>query len=529
MNRARRAPGNAFFLFGLAALLVSPAVRPGRATAGEDPPTPPGVALEDSLDLADSFAVADSVAAAFADSLAFADTLALADSLALADTLAPMRRADRRGPDRRTLRLELGASADITNERFYENESDSTFRVLSRKTITAPETRYAGVLFAGLEGTRGRRATRYELDNHLSLGDKVQRGASYLYWRSEPSPRWMFVIAPRLEARHDRTFGRDLSEWRGGATSRLRRSFGSSGNDVELGLAGDLVRAAGSGAEFVPDRDAAAASLAIGHAGAWDDGRAGVALTARSYPDSAARNHRELGFEARWRHAFEAGHWLALEGGAVRRRTVLPAPTTRDNLDEARIALEGDAHAGLAWSLIGRFEGEGLRFKIPDSTLYFDQTLLRGWLAPRYAPGPLTSLAAGLRVELLRSPIDPAEEYDDLGGAIELESFGHGAWWRLVPEAGRRTYRHEAQRGRFDPVGLHTNYTFIQLDLLADQGLGAGLRLRLLLTGRLERHTDPGDDSRSLYFSLDLRRLLSPRPSGAPVTASVAHPGRPGF
>src|SRR5260370_30859797 len=100
---------------------------------------------------------------------------------------------------------------------------------------------------------------------------------------------------------------------------------------------------------------------------------------------------------------------------------------------------------------------------------------------------------------------------------MECGGFGRGAGWRGGPAGGRRSYRHEAQRGRFDPVGLHTDYDFIGLDVLADQGLGAALRLRLLVSGRLERHTDPGDDSRSLYFSLDLRRLLSPGPSGAAV------------
>jgi hypothetical protein len=462
-----------------------------------------------------------------ADTLALADALALADTLALPGTPAPLPRAPSRGPDRRTLRLEVGGSADITNERYYEDESDSTFRVVGRKAITSPDTRVAGVLFAGLEGTRGQRATRYHLDNHLSLGDKIQRGASYLYWRSELSPGWMLVVAPRLEARHDRTFDRDLSEWRGGATSRLRRSFGSFGSDVELGLGGDLVRASGAGAEFIPNRDAATASLAIDHAGPWDEWRAATALTARSYPDSAVRNHRELGLEARWRRSFEGGQWFALEGSAVRRHAARSAPTTRDNLVEARLALEGEAQAGLSWALIGRFEGEGLRYDDPDSTLYFDQTILRGWLAPRYGPGALVSIAAGPRVELLTSPLDPAEAYRELGGAIEFESFGRGAWWRVVPGAGCRIYDHEAQRGRFDSVGLHTDYSFVQLDLLADQGLGAGLRLRMLLTGRLERHTDSGDDSRSLYFSLDLRRLLSPGPSGARVTESVARPRRP--
>ena len=531
-------------LCGLAALVMLLAAEPGHAPAGGEPTPRAGATLADSLELPRFPALTDSAAAALADSLAaaLADTLALADSLALADTLAvadSLALADtlaravlpstaRRGPDHRSLRLELGASTDITNERFYEDETDSTFHVLGRRAITTPEVRVAGVLFAGFEGTRDQRSTRYALDNHLSLGDKVQRASSWAYWRSEPAPRWVLAIAPRLEASHDRTFDRDLSEVRGGATSRLRRAFGDSGTGAELGLSGDVVRARGPGSEFVVDRNAATGSFAIEHAGLGDDWRAGVALTARSYPDSAVRNHREQGLAGRWRHTFEGGHWLELEAGGVRRRTVRESPTTRDDLDEARVALEGEAHAGLAWSWNARLEAEGLQYEVPDSTLYFDQTLLRAWLAPRYAAGPLVSLAAGPRIEWLSSPLDPAEAYGELGGAIEFESFGRGAWWRLVPAAGRRTYRHQALRGRFDPVGLHTDYSFVELDLLADQGLGAGLRLRLLVSGRLERHTYSGDDSRSLYFSLDLRRLLLPGPSGAAVATTTARLARPG-
>jgi hypothetical protein len=339
----------------------------------------------------------------------------------------------------------------------------------------------------------------------------------------------MLRVAPRLEARHDRTFGRDLSEWRGQAASRLRRRLGNAGTAAELGLAGDLVRAAGPGSSFVLDRNAATATLAIEHGGDADDWRLGAALTARSFPDSASRNHREQGLEARWRHSFDGGDALACEAGGVRRRTVEPAPTTRDDLLEGRLALEGEAHVGLAWSLTGRLEGEALQYEFPDSTLYFDQTVLRAAFAPRVSAGPFLSLAAGPRLEALRSPLAPAEEYLDLVGALEFESFLRGAWWRLSPAAGRRAYRREAQRGRFDPLGLHTDYTFVQLDVIADQGLGAAWRLRLLATGRLERHTDPGDDSRSLYFSLDLRRLLSPGSSASPVAATAVRSGRSGF
>ena len=73
--------------------------------------------------------------------------------------------------------------------------------------------------------------------------------------------------------------------------------------------------------------------------------------------------------------------------------------------------------------------------------------------------------------------------------------------------AGRRTYREAPSRPLSTPV-LHTSYDFYELDLVADQRLPAALRLRGLLDGRIEHHTEPADDTRSLYFSIDLRILF---------------------
>ena len=185
-----------------------------------------------------------------------------------------------------------------------------------------------------------------------------------------------------------------------------------------------------------------------------------------------------------------------------------PASTTRDDLYEERGAAELETRASEPWSLVARFEGEGIQYDRPDSVLYFDQTIARALLAPRWRPGPTSTLEAGPRAEILRSPLAPAEEYRELAGVFEVEIFGPGSWWRLATAAGRRRYERPALRRGFDPVGLHTDFGFVDLDLLVDRALAAGLRLRALLTARLERHADSGDDSRSLYFSLDLRRLL---------------------
>ena len=51
---------------------------------------------------------------------------------------------------------------------------------------------------------------------------------------------------------------------------------------------------------------------------------------------------------------------------------------------------------------------------------------------------------------------------------FEVEIFGPGSWWRLATAAGRRRYERPALRRGFDPVGLHTDFGFVDLDLLVD-------------------------------------------------------------
>ena len=57
-------------------------------------------------------------------------------------------------------------------------------------------------------------------------------------------------------------------------------------------------------------------------------------------------------------------------------------------------------------------------------------------------------------------------------------------------------------------IGLHSSYAFYEIDLLADQALPGSLRLRAYVDARLESHVDHTQDARSLYFSLDLRRIF---------------------
>jgi hypothetical protein len=109
---------------------------------------------------------------------------------------------------------------------------------------------------------------------------------------------------------------------------------------------------------------------------------------------------------------------------------------------------------------------------------------------------------------MLESPREPGEEYRELAGLIEMEYFGRGAWWSVVPVGGWRDYGDAVSSDSLGFIELHSSFAFAEVTMLVDQSLPGALRLRLLGTTRFEWHIDPAQDARSLYFSLDLRRVF---------------------
>src|SRR2546428_816950 len=90
------------------------------------------------------------------------------------------------------------------------SRAPATCRIaLGRRLVAAPESRAAGIFFAALSGTRAGRTTSYQLQNELSLGDKLDRDVFWASWRSEPAVDWRLTASPRVEYRRDRTFDRD--------------------------------------------------------------------------------------------------------------------------------------------------------------------------------------------------------------------------------------------------------------------------------------------------------------------------------
>ena len=147
------------------------------------------------------------------------------------------------------------------------------------------------------------------------------------------------------------------------------------------------------------------------------------------------------------------------------------------------------------------------RYDLEDSTLFFDYQVLRAQLALGYEREPSWNASLGPRAEVLQSRLDPAEGYREAGGALDVEFLGSGSWWSVTPAAGWREYDRTATDG-LGGQPLHSSYAFYAFELIADQALPAGLRLRAITSLRWEYHLDPAQDARSVYGSLELIRAL---------------------
>jgi hypothetical protein len=407
------------------------------------------------------------------------------------------------GADTVSVRFETGANADFTNELYYEDAYlDTTF--LGRRLVDTPEPRYAGVLYAIVEGTRGERRAAWQIQNELSLGDKLKRDALSISWRDEFAPDWRLVLNPTFEWRRDRSFDRDQEEWRGSFRGRLRRSFADEANAAELGILADLVRTGGPGSEFLPDRNAVRGSLALDHLGLMgDEWRVGYSLAARVFPDSATRDHLEHAGEGRWRRMFGGGHAVTLEAAGRRRQTRRIVTTSRDNYWEEAVSLDGDWRAAERWGLKTRLEGEALQYDLEEPDVYFDYRVVRARLGLRYESDRRWTLTVGPRAEHLTSPLNPEEAYREIGGAAEFEFLGGRSMWSVTPSAGWRAY-HEVTAGGVASA-FHSSYAFYELDAFIDQPLIERVRLRAITGLRYESHTDPVQNAGSVHLSVQLR------------------------
>jgi hypothetical protein len=358
------------------------------------------------------------------------------------------------------------------------------------------------------DGTRSGGRVRWRAHDETSVGDLLQRTTLDADWRDDRSSRWRVVLSPWLDLRHDRTFGRDLNEVHGIGSARLERRLEGEAS-LDAAVRGEILRTSGSGTDFLLDRDAVTLSAAWDRAPLFgDETRAGYAFTVRQFPDSMVRDHLEHAGEASWRHLLGGSGWLDLELSGERRATLQEVPSTRDNFWHGCAA--GDLEGAVGdWGWVkARLDGEWLLYDVPDSLVYGDEHLLRAALLPGLRRGPGRSISCGPRFERLRSPQQAAEEYDEWAALAEMEWSSGRSFWSATPAAGHRIYRQPLDHQRLVTTGLHSSYDFAELGVISDHQLSGSLRLRGFLDGRIESHTDSADDSRSLYFSLDLRMLF---------------------
>ena len=404
------------------------------------------------------------------------------------------------------MHFELGASTDVSNEIFYTDDVDTTF--LRPRLVGSPESQVSGVSRILWQGSRAGGAWGYRVQNDASVGSLTQ--SEVLEWgvRNPRTEVRRYEVVSRLGYRHDRSFDRDLTEWRADGSGRTSLAVGDEARG-EIGGRWDFGRSRGASAAFLPNRNAGGGWLAIERSPLiGTEWRLGYGLVGWAYPDSVVRDHLEHSWEARLRRELPGLSSLELETRGERRTAIHTAPSSRDRF------VNGEGSAELRWQPIERLEtrtrleGEWIHYDQPDSVLYFDYHTLRSSLTFRLENGSPFAIALGPHLQWLRSPADPAESYDEAAAALELEWLGIGSWWNLAPLAGWREYRLEPTGNPFEDVGLHSSYAFYELSAFAEQSLGPPWRLRVSGTARDERHRDATQNARSLYFSLDIRRLF---------------------
>lgn len=427
----------------------------------------------------------------------------LAVLLALAAP-APAAQAAVAGPDSLAWRFELGGSTDGTNELYYGALVDTVF--LPRRRVSEPEVRYAGVALAALQGTRGQRAADYLAQAQLSWGDKVKAADLLAHWRRDWPERWRLRLDHRLEYRDDRSFDLERRDWRGVLDGRLRRAVGDGSTSLELANSFQLQRTFGDTTGFFLSNLYDRLSLRVEQFRDVErDWSLGATAAVRTFADSSGRDHAEFAGLGRWRSPWGTRFELETDAVLTRRAPLRDVASSRDRF----VLVNGGGGVALRfgdrWKGVLRAELDETRYDDPNDT-YFDYFVLHGRLDARFEPGWRWSVAAGPRLEWLRAPREPAEDYLESGGGLDLSWARPGAYLSFAPQAGWRDY---LGAGELDVIVVqHSSYAFYELAGYFDQRLPLGLRGRGVGSARWEFHVNAEDDARSLYFSLDLRRIF---------------------
>lgn len=411
-------------------------------------------------------------------------------------------------PDSSHVRFELGFSTDLTNEQYFEESyTDTTFQARTLRDL--PERRSAGVAAMewALRGGSGTWGLWWRPE--VSIGDKVRRAsaAGRVVHMDGTIETWS--LEPRVEWREDESFDLERREWRAALDLRHRRAMQDFGR-LDLVVGGEWSDASGEDVSLLLDRRVARAALRWSHTPmfGWEWGMRASA-DARAFPDSIARDHLEAEWSAEARRLFGDAHQFSASLALAHREALHPTESTRDRFWAPRASLALDLRSADVARLHWYAEGEALRYRDSDPAVYFDYEVLRTRLELEKDIGGGVALRVGPRLEWLLSVANASERYTQSGVGLEFERFSLGHWWSVGPEAGWRQYERETDTVITAP-GLHSSFAYYGIQALAEFTLASGWRTRLLADARIEKHRDASQDARSLYFSLDVRRLLAP-------------------
>lgn len=418
-------------------------------------------------------------------------------------------RAESVAPDSIRLRWEVGAATDVTNELFMQDAYlDTTF--LGRRLTGSPEVRTGMVASANwVRSLRGGDWT-VRVAPDVVVGDKLRKGTFATELRKHALDGWSWSLAPEVELLSDESFALERRQIRTSALARGRRAFGWSGDQaVEWRAGGELLDVLSASDAFLLSHRNAQAGVAY----EWNsltsvDFRLDERTHLRTFPDSVARNHLEQQLFASLSRDLAGNQNLSLQLGASWRSTLTSQESSRDRYRNWTGQLDWTLYAGPNYTFSLGADEEWMQFAEPDSLLDFDYAVHRFQGKVRRQWGGAFSAAVGGRGERLQAPWNSLERYWEVASLIELESLTSGAWYVFSPSLLWRRYEVETQGEGFDLQPAHSDFMGLELFLMLEQAIPGGVRIRGTGVGRVEWHRDSADDARSLYFSLDVRRLF---------------------
>lgn len=438
--------------------------------------------------------------------LPFAPWAALCLGFCIA-ALAPRAFAD--SLDTPRVHWEIGVLSDVTNELFMQDSySDTTF--VSRRLVGSPEYRTGAV--ASLDWSRGTRGEGLLLTMRpdVVIGDKLTRVAVTSSLRRSAVDRWSWSVEPSAQLTRDRGFDLDRREVGGGLLAKARREVGWARDQaLECRAGGDLLEVFAPSQSYALSHRNAHIGVAYDRSG-FDplELRVEARSYARTFPDSVSRDHLEQQVQLSLSRDFGGLHVISLRAGGSWRSTVHEVPSSRDRFALYEAQSDWTLHFGLRHSLQLQADVERTMFVRPDSVLDFDYDLLRASSRWSWRFGGASHVSAGARLEWLSAAWNPVERYREAAVTAEYERFTIGSWMVISPALLWRRYEVTSTGSGFDLQLAHSHFDGVELFAMLEQSVPGGLRVRSTGVGRIEWHRNSSDNARSLYFSLDVRRLF---------------------